>query len=359
MALRTLSGRVGRALVARRRVHHVRRDVQTFSGFAARPRAGINGRHVCGVHHAHQLATRNTTSPLVAWATRNTTTSPLLAWARSFSSASGGHTPLTAAARRNLRQLQQAADANPADAAAQLAYYEACAATGQPHLLRSVAARIEGGRFAQDDAVWRVYVGCLARIPGRLQSTSVADVLRPLGAQAGHVGAGVGFLQQELASQLPLCKGRHTDGESHTACLERALRALAAGYVPATSVSGIQPGLVFGSGEFGLGFYPDPASALAPAPARDTAEEGLWSFRAGCAARLLAETPQLTPSEAALLRELPELEQRARDGVAKLGDGSSLDGSSLDELFLQLHGAYLDVLAPTHRKSNSCRLAQS
>lgn len=56
-----------------------------------------------------------------------------------------------------------------------------------------------------------------------------------------------------------------------------------------------------------------------------------------------------------LLQELPDLEQRAAAGVEDLkssrvnGSAGHDQRSQDDALFLQLHAAQLDVLAPTHR----------
>jgi hypothetical protein len=185
-------------------------------------------------------------------------------------------------------------------------------------------------------------------------------------------------------------------GVSHSdaACLERAVVALSSGYVPVGSWSGRQPGYVFKCAEFGLGYYPDDNPLLSAAGTSSstgtsgaTAEAGqagaslslaeeqtAWQFAEGCELQLQLRDggqKQLGQSEAALLKELPDLERRAAAGVQDLRHGSeNSDGSSNgngnsngsggkekggggfdddDAVYLQLHSAHLDVLAPTHR----------
>jgi hypothetical protein len=184
-------------------------------------------------------------------------------------------------------------------------------------------------------------------------------------------------------------------GVSHSdaACLERAVVALSSGYVPVGSWSGRQPGYVFKCAEFGLGYYPDDNPLLSAAGTSSstgtsgaTAEAGqagaslslaeeqtAWQFAEGCELQLQLRDgggqKQLGQSEAALLKELPDLERRAAAGVQDLRHGSeNSNGSSNgngnsngsgkekgggfdddDAVYLQLHSAHLDVLAPTHR----------
>ena len=193
----------------------------------------------------------------------------------------------------------------------------------------------------------------------------------------GLTGRAVLFLKQQLGALLPQTKGRHTDGESHSACLERALRALGSGFLPAATWCGKQQGFVFKSAEFGLGYYPDLSSpqvlglgSAAASAGKLTDEQVAWQFGDGCAL-LLKEAVALSPTEEALLKELPDLEQRAAVGAANLaakerggGNGHAANnvstglknsefavdvGLEADGIFLEMYAGMLDVLAPTHR----------
>ena len=198
---------------------------------------------------------------------------------------------------------------------------------------------------------------------------------------AGLAGGGltarvVLFLKQQLGALLPQTKGRYTDGESHSACLERALRALGSGFLPALTWCGKQHGFVFKSAEFGLGYYPDQSgsevldlgSAAAATGAKgEEASQTAWQFGGGCSLRLLTGAVALSPTEEALLKELPDLEYRAALGATNIKDSGSAarnHGSSLglkngefaadvgletDGIFLEMYAGMLDVLAPTHR----------